>query len=357
MIRTDKLRRAAAAAAALLILASCEQKELCFNPAEHVRRYVADVQADYERVWQYTVEGGRDWRDGWPSGEFGMAYDDLDPAAPEGLRVVSYNPAGTHDIVNLPPEGGELYLAAGEHSLLFYNNGTEYIVFDNLGSYAQARATTRARTRSSYLGSPFAGGSRQENTVNPPDILYGHYIESYTPVESLAPVPMPITLRPLVFTYLVRYGFSHGLGNVALARGALSGMAEAVYLNSGATSEEDATILYDCTVGPDGVQAVVRSFGVPGYPNEFYARTRAGRTFGLNLEVMLKNGKTLTFDFDVTDQMATQPLGGVITVGGIKIPDDVAAPIVGGGFDVAVEGWGESKDVPMEFSDEDGDDR
>lgn len=76
---------------------------------------------------------------------------------------------------------------------------------------------------------------------------------------------------------------------MALARGALSGMAEAVWLNSGRTSEESATVLYDCTLQDFGAQASVRSFGIPDYPNEHYT-TRAGGQYGLNLEVRLKTG-------------------------------------------------------------------
>ena len=50
--------------------------------------------------------------------------------------------------------------------------------------------------------------------------------------------PRNLTMHPLVFTYLVRYEFSHGVEYVSLARGALSGMAQAVWLNSGHTSDE-----------------------------------------------------------------------------------------------------------------------
>ena len=74
---------------------------------------------------------------------------------------------------------------------------------------------------------------------------------------------------------------------VSLARGALAGMAQAVWLNSGHTSDEAATVLYDCTVEKFGIQALVRSFGIPDFPNEHYGR-RAKRKYGLNLEVRLK---------------------------------------------------------------------
>ena len=211
-------------------------------------------------------------------------------------------------------------------------------------SFASAKATTRTRTRSSYLGNSYMD-TNDENTVNQPDMLYGSYMESYVAERSTETDVIPVTMHPLVFTYLVRYEFSHGLEYVSLARGALAGMAQAVWLNSGRTSDEAATVLYDCTVEDFGTQALVRSFGIPDFPNEHYG-TRAGRKYGLNLEVRLKNGKIKSFDFDVTDQVAAQPQGGVIVVKGIEISDEEGTE-GGSGFDVDVEDWGDYEDIEL----------
>ena len=255
-----------------------------------------------------------------------------------------YNEDGTNNILNVAPEGDIVRMRPGEHSLLLYNNDTEYIVFDDMNSFASAKATTRVRTRASYAGNPYMGNAI-ENTVNAPDMLYGNYIENYTAERKTEVDELPVTMHPLVFTYLVRYEFSHGLEYVALARGALAGMAGAVWLNSGRTSEEAATILYDCTMEDFGAQACVHSFGIPDYPNENYT-ARAERCYGLNLEVRLKNGKVKSFDFDVTDQVAAQPQGGVIVVSGIEISDEDGTE-GGSGFDVNVGDWGEYEDVEL----------
>ena len=116
-------------------------------------------------------------------------------------------------------------------------------------------------------------------------MLYGHYIESYTAERKTEPDELSVTMHPLVFTYLVRYEFSHGLKYVALARGALAGMAGAVWLNSGRTAEEAATVLYDCTVED-------------------------------------------------------------IVVSGIEIPDEEGME-GGSGFDVDIEDWGEYEDIEL----------
>ena len=326
-----------------LIFGACEHKDLCYDHEKHAPTCKAVVNADYVRQWQHTMEGATDWRDEWPP-IFGMEYDELLPAVPEGLRVLAYNSAQGHGLKNLPPGGGTVSLSEGPHSLLFYNNDTEYVVFNGLESFATASATTRTRSRSSYLGNPYSG-TDEEKTVNQPDMLFGNYRDGYEARRTLKPDTLDVTMHPLVFTYLVRYEFTGGLEYVSLARGALAGMAGAVYLNSGRTSAETVTVLYDCTRQGSGVQAPVRSFGVPDYPNPDY--TKAGvRKYALNLEVRLKNGKMKSFDFDITDQIEKQPRGGIIWVGGIEITEEEGT---GGnaGFDVDVDDWGEYEDIEL----------
>lgn len=332
-------------------LAACENKELCFNHADHAPRYATDVSISYAREWQQPYEDGTDWSAEWGSLGMGFPYDDLRPGIPEGVRLTSFNADGLRTDNNIEPYGEVVHLSPGPNSLIFYNNDTEYIIFNDMESYDQASATTRSRSRDSYTGNPYykpAGGSRDEVTVNPPDMLYGHYIDRYVQERVTTPQHLDVTMRPLVFTYVVRYLFEHGYDNVALARGALSGMAGSVYLSSGRTTNEAVTVLYDCTLEEWGVMALVHSFGVPDFPNPLYSR--ADRNFALNLEVRLKSGKILNFNFDITDQVRRQPHGGVITVGGIDIPDETPPEGGGSGFDVAVDDWGEFEDRPVDFS-------
>lgn len=326
----------------LLCLQSCDHKDVYLGG---VTSGNTDVEAEYELDWEQPYDGRTDWETDWPA-EFGISYESLRPLPPEGLRVVAYNEDGSVNQTNIPAGGGEINLRSGYNSLLFYNNDTEYIVFSGLDRYATATATTRTRVRSTYMGNPFAPSVTEENTVNPPDMLYGHYIDSYYAVRSADNTKLPVTMHPLVFTYLVRYEFKSGLEHVVLARGALSGMAASVSLCNGHTSAETATVLYDCSVQPSyGVEARVHSFGVPDFPNDSY--TRGGDKYGLNLEVRLTNGNILSFDFDVTDQVEAQPHGGVIVVKDIEIPDDAASG--GSAFDVDVTGWGEYHDIEIQF--------
>lgn len=336
------------AAALMLITTACDHKELCFDHPEHALRYDTQVTIDYNLQWEIPYNNLTDWSSTWSDDGFGMPYASLRPGIPEGVRVAMYAKEPPRLVDNISPTGGIIRMRPGLNSLIFYNNDTEYIVFDDMDNFASAKATTRARSRSTYRGNPFASdfGSRAEATVAPPDQLFGHYIDDYEQKKVAEPQELHITMQPLVFTYLIRYEFETGIEYVGIARGALSGMAQSVSLSTGHTSEESATLLYDCEVKPWGVQAIVKSFGVPDFPNPDYSR--APGEYGLNLEVRLRNGKMFNFDFDVTEQMARQPHGGVITVDGLKISD--ADGWEGGeGFDVSVDGWGEWTDVDIDL--------
>lgn len=336
-----------ATAAMTLALASCNHKDLYFDGEE---RYASEVAIDYALDWEQPYDGKTDWPAKWPSLNLVYSYDDLRPGVPEGVRMKAFNTDGTIIETNMPATGEETYLPPGENSLLFYNNDTEFIVFNDMGSYKEASATTRSRYRPTYNGNPqylpTGSGRVDELTVAAPDVLFGHYIDSYTQHRDTKPQQLGFTMRPLVFTYIVRYLFKEGYDYVTLARGALAGMARGVYLHNGHTSDQAVTVLYDCTLEPWGVQAVVRSFGIPDFPNPSYSR--GDHDFGLTLETMLKNGKIVNFHFNITDQMSMQPHGGVITVDGIKITPGQGGS-GGSGFDVDVDEWGEFEDVDIDF--------
>ena len=326
------------------ILAGC-RKELCYDHHEHTLRVEYVLSLSYDIEWEYNRENHVEWEKYWNEA-FGISYDDLRPSPPEGVRVHIYNEDNqSEDMRNLPPKGANIHFKdEGHYSVLFHNNDTEYIVYQGMNSFATAYATTRGMSRGSYFGNSLMGDKQSEEvTVNPPDMLYGAYMDSIYVEKSTQADTMHVTLHPLVFTYLVRYEVEEGLEHVALARGALAGMAKGVNLGNGRTSKEEATLLYDATLTDFGAQALVKSFGVPDYPNPEYSRS--SRPYALNLEVRLKDGSLQQFEFDVTEQMEKQPHGGVIVVKGIKIEEAFGES----GFDIGVDGWGNVIDIPLEL--------
>lgn len=321
----------------LLICFTACRKDLCYDHDDHSPSVKVNVVANWELEWERTYDFS--WKELWNE-EWGHAYNDLRPQTSQGIRAIVYTETGSRLENNLVQEGGRLPMPEGTHDLLFYNNDTEYIVFNDLTHAMSATATTRGVTRSS-LKELHAG----EHTVNAPDQLYGSYHEAYTAKRTLTVVDHRITMRPLTYTYYIRYKFTHGLEYVALARGALAGMAKNVYLMDGHTGNEAATVLFDCSLTDWGTEALMQSFGAPNYSGDHYTRTEdSPARYTLNLEVRLKNGRLLSFEFDVSGQVNAQPRGGVIQVDGIEIPDGADSE---GGFDVSVDDWGEWVDVPL----------
>lgn len=336
-----------AAAFTLTALTSCEYKPLCYDHPDHALTYRSEVAASYDLLWEIAVTGGTDWSCNWPAGLGYATYRELLPARPEGIRAVIYNEDGTTKTDNIDAAGGIISMSGGQHAIIFYNNDTEHILIDNIGESLSAQAATRSRTRATYRSNPVYGPKRtDEYTVTPPDPLFAHYVPDYEQKKTLEPEKIQIRMKPLVYSYVIKYNFEHGLKYVGLARGAIAGMARSVYLYDGHTGSEIATFLFDAEIADDGVKAFVHTFGVPDYPNDYYTRTDA--KYALNLEVRLFNGKMLQFNFDITDQIKRQPHGGVITVGGIKISDEDGKEN-GGSFDIDVDGWGEWNDLNIDM--------
>lgn len=325
------------------LLTACHRTELCYD---HFPRAV--VSFEWEQEWERDYGTAHPLN--WDADYFGYDYNSLRPAAPEWINLLQYRddaPEGEH---YFKPDGGEIvFKENGNRSFLFYNGDTEYIVLSDIASLPDARAsaTPRSRASISYIMERHPG----TRSANPPDILYSTYIEHVPSLSAHEAKPMRVKMQPLVYTYVVRYEFEYGLQHVSLARGALAGMAESVYLRDGRTSDETVIVLYDCEVKDYGCEARVRSFGIPGFPDEYYGRAANNlpeRPFTLNLEVLMSNGKSMEFNFDVSDQLKKQPRGGVITVSGIRIEDTENEPSETGGFNVGLSGWGQvDVDLPI----------
>lgn len=326
-----------------LVLTGC-RKELCYDHPDHTPGVYLDIMAQWEQVWERDYGCG--WQNNWSS-QWGSTYASFAPRVPEGLRLRTYKNDQPVQVFNLAPMGEMAILdEEGTYSLLFHNNDTEYIVYDGLSVSTRATATTRTVSRSG-----FRALHEGERTINPPDMLYGKYISEHTGIKKEGADLLDITMRPLVYTYYIRFEVDKGFEHVVKACGAIAGMAEKVYLYDGHTGEEPATILYDCRLGQSCIEAQVMTFGVPNYPGDHYNRGEGDdQPFMLSLEVLLKNGTTGTFDFNIAAQMKNQPRGGVLVISGIEIEME-EVPSGGGGFDVNVEDWGKVIEIPVPIID------
>lgn len=338
----NRLLLAALAAAALV---SCRHRDFCYDHDDHRYTARALVRADYVLRWEAPDPGQTDWSRHWPA-DMPMAYADLLPRKPAALRVVAYGGQAPH-YSTLPPDGGTLQTAEGPQDLLFINADTEYIVYDGMGAFATAMATTTTRTRQTYRGnSKYTPASRAdgERTLSPPDVAFVQRVAGHEARPAAEATELSVTLQPVVHTWVVCFRFAAGLKYVSLARAALAGMAAGVWLNTGTNTREAATLLFDCQKTPWGFIAPVRSFGQPGYPHPDY--TRATGQYALSLELALTGGKFLTLEYDITDQIVRQPRGGVVEVRDIEVREEQAVSY-GSGFEVDLNGWGQYEDVVM----------
>lgn len=341
-MKTGRLNILAAMLVMLPILASCRQ-ELCYNHFPST-----EVALSWERVWERDY--GMAHESNWEASLHGFEYSSLNPTLPEWVNLVKFKHDGSSEDNFLSVRGGNIPVDNdNDHSYLLYNGDTEYIVLKDMASLTEARATTTSRSRSRDALQYLQSLAPDTRTANPPDLLYAAYVNEIPYVHNHETFHMPIRMQPLVYTYVIRYEFEHGLEHVVLARGAIGGMAEAVYLRNGVTSDETAILLYDCELTDYGCETHVRSFGIPSFPDEYYGKAKSTRNnipVAVNLELLLSSGKTIEFNNDVSDQIVNQPRGGVIVVKGIRVEDEDNQGTAGS-FDVDVSSWGDPVDVEL----------
>ncbi|MDE6048666.1 MAG: DUF5119 domain-containing protein [Paramuribaculum sp.] len=320
----------------LFFLTACRE-DICYDHFKNTKVAIA-----YEQEWERDY--GMNHSANWNAETHGGEYDSLRPGLPETVSMHAFvKETGTTHLFFLDSDGGEAGLRSGKCDILLYNNDTEYVVIDDNTSVAEMTATTTTRSRSTLT--PLHIGER---TVSPPDVLYGAYLSDMEGSEPHQAATLTAVLRPLVYTYIIRYEFDEGLEFARLARGAIAGMAEKVRLKDGSTGSETATILFDCELQSWGILAKVTTFGVPSFPGEHYrdgSVVNPELDFKLNLEVLCANGKIQTFEQDVTVQVRKQPRGGVIVVRGLYLVDEDNQ--VESGFDVSIDDWGEWTDVEL----------
>lgn len=333
---------------ALVMLVTCVscRQEICYDHFPTM-----DVDFSWELEWERDY--GMHHHANWDPAQQGFDYEELRPSQPEWVKMVRYFDDGRIMERFFTPEGDKFEVDKDEESsILFYNGDTEYIILSDAASLHDVRASATTRTRAGTALQAMQEMYQSSRTTNPPDVIYSAFVEHLPGIRIHEVKYLPVKMQPLVYTYIISYEFEHGLEHVALARGALGGMAEGVYLRTGTTTDETSIILFDCDIDSGVCRSCVRSFGIPSFPDSYFGRgaTDPPGPFSLNLEVKLKNGKTVDFNFDITDQIKNQPRGGIIRVGGIRIEDEEASEPTSSGFYVDVSDWDdytEEIDVPL----------
>lgn len=379
----------------LLATAGCERKPLYLRVGEaNVEVAVYDVRldlmwgVDWETQWQY------EWNEELE--EYGV----LGYSRPDWIRATIYNlDSYTKQRLNyftktFGLEGGRVTLVAGNwYDMLFYNAGTEYILFNQQEQYQYYNATTRSSQLTQYHradgAAPAPDREGPENPAayvdyNQPDELFGVMLDTLDISDDPDEYEIEIDedgsityiynitaeMAPYTFIYLYQIMIVNNCDSVGNriegARGlTVTGLAQGTELytrtnwnSTISVSSEDIKKLQtgkNLTL-PDGTQVVgdvmacrMLTWGLPGV-NPLAERIRGGMTqiddanyIGVGLT--LRNGYTYTITRDITEQMHMRPTGGVITivVDAADIPEEIINikpdPTTGGGFNAKVEDW------------------
>lgn len=302
------------------------------------------MNIEWELDWEKNSENNLS--DNW--GEYGLEndYDFFRPRKPEGVAVFLYN--GTPEAysfgreLHLPAAGGSFSIDYSTRAILFVNDDSDYVILNNLGSPYTVTATTGQHPNSS-----FNDLHKGEKSAKQPDILYGALIELTDEQISTGNIPEKVVLEPLAFSYVIRYDIGKNREHVLSATGALAGMAESVNLGDKSTSDSKSTYIFDSQLTQSGIVMQVMTFGVPSMEENSGSKANPDYSGQHDMRIALKlaNGKTWTIDHDVTDQIAGQRKGGIITIANVDIPDDVVKG--NSGFDTDVDDWDNSNDIPL----------
>lgn len=255
--------------------------------------------------------------------------DDTRPTQGMRVNLFSLNEMSAYGMDDLECEGGTLHLRHGScHMTLCYNYHGNNIYFRNEGHSDLIEAYCNSVVRATYSKT-----FPDESTVAEPDAQFyvgkNDVFDVYQSDENLTLDLYPSNVMQ-TYTFEVR-GVS-GTKFISATRGAISGMSNSYYLNSGTLSTTVSTLLFNATADVSGsmITGSFRTFGrIDNTTNNF------------TIEVLYPSstGGILQKTWDVTDQISNGTnFHIVIEDSGIDVPDEGGGG-TGGGFEADVEEW------------------
>lgn len=259
-------------------------------------------------------------------------WNEEDVRPTQGMRVnlFSLNEMTAYGIDDLACEGGMLNLRHGScHMTLCYNYHGNNIYFRNEGICDQIEAYCNAMVRATYSKT-----FPDESTVAEPDALFyvgkNEVFDAYESDEHLVLDLYPQNVMR-IYTFEVR-GVT-GAKFISATRGAISGMSNSFYLNSGTLSTASSTLLFNASVDVSGGR-IIGSFRTFGRIDD------SANNFTIEVLYPSSDGGIMQHTWDVTSQISDGiNYHIVIDNSGIDVPDEGEKPGGGGGFEADVEEW------------------
>ena len=370
------------------VISSCERKPLYLMTTAPSDLTISVYDIKLELLW------GLDWRAQWQYDWDSTLYGPVGYTEPEWVRATIYNREGEEGkrssffTRNFTKEGGRVSLnTASWYDMLFYNSGTEYILFNPAADNSTYQVSTRPSSLTSYSRSFL----RSLPDYNQPDELFGVMLDKmyvsdnpddYEVIREedgtiVYLYKVDAELRPYTFIYLVQVMLLHNSDSIGTRITGcdgltVGGLAQGAELFSRMTSVSEVNISSEdikpmqqnrMLTLPNGDKAVgdvfatrMLSWGLPDMVPLATRGTRAssnGNQIGLGLH--LRNGITYSITRDITEQMETHPTGGIITVvlDTEELPDSIFRPKPptpgGSGFNASVQNWSNEFNAEIEI--------
>jgi len=357
----------------LIVAASIAVAGCTIEPILHLRKairtlVVVEPKVNVDVMWQLN------WAINW---QFNWNVSALGPVGyrlPSSMRMHVFTQGEdgkhiSHTVHNFVGDETQLEIFIGTHDLLFHNNDSEALLFQQDGDLGHVHSYTRklanglkASTQILTIPQKLAGQTKAPSEfIEPvnltPDNLFSLYnqnqvitdnLDDYEYIDGKYVLRIEGELDPSTFIYLFQIRLLNNDDRVIGSAGgaALTGMSQGVDLMTRQTWEPTASYLMDVYMDKpqDMLGAKVFTFGIPGC-NPYDAASVAAAPDGshyLVLNVSYVNGSNKNISLDVTDKIRELPLGGVIDLE-IDVNDFPPDESAGGdgGFVALIGDWDE----------------
>ena len=300
------IRTLLASAFILTAIVACDKKDLDNQIIRDEKLEITFNTASTDALW------GADWENAWQYDwdESDSTYGTLGYSDPEIIKATIYNiDAKTGErcshffkVFGLKDSTCSLYSAV-KYDMLFYNFGTDSIIFNQSEDYKTYTARANNLGRTDELQGAFMTGVE------------------FAPYQSSK---LEVNLEPYTYIYLLQIIIKNNQDNRITGADALTltGLAKGTNLFTRTTFADTVSIttgdikplqnhrevrLEDgTTVQQAGIMAArILTWGLP---------TTTATSNNLIITLTLQNGQTQTLTRDIKDQLQQHPKGGIITV-------------------------------------------
>lgn len=290
----------------LTAITSCRHKELLYPDPEEVK-----VVFEWDNASGADVDG------------MALFFYPLDGHS----RIWRFDIAGR--------DGGAVTLPCGTYELIACNNDLPGITLEDTQSPATILASARRPASGKETGVYAGTGMLYRGEINRLEVTPCgvRYISATGVFKDCAYRTVRCRPDSMSTVYTVNFTNVSGIERMRSAFVALEGVSPSILLESGRPSDISAALAIDMVPAPDGAS-------ISGGGCAFAPVDLATAGFGLRLQIMLANGKTLARDIELKPENLNiiSRHNVLITVDGLSIPDDGSSGDIGD-MDVIVDGW------------------